>query len=117
RQPEARDARRLSGGASKAPCRRHAAAGAEVRSLRRRALSRETDRSHQSCVRAPGFRRRAGERIHGCAGCELMSEPNNLDEAGWKAKLAAGARELTVALDATQLDKLWRLGLMLRERN
>jgi 16S rRNA (guanine527-N7)-methyltransferase len=46
-----------------------------------------------------------------------MTEPNNLDEAGWKAKLAAGAAELSVPLDDTQADKLWRLGLLLRERN
>lgn len=43
---------------------------------------------------------------------------NNLeDEAGWKARLAAGAAELSVPLNDTQIDKLWRLGLMLRERN
>jgi 16S rRNA (guanine527-N7)-methyltransferase len=43
---------------------------------------------------------------------------NNLDdEAGWKARLAAGAAELGVPLDDAQIDKLWRLGLMLRERN
>ena len=42
---------------------------------------------------------------------------NNLDEAGWKAQLAAGAAELKAPLDDAQLDKLWRLGLLLRERN
>jgi 16S rRNA (guanine527-N7)-methyltransferase len=43
---------------------------------------------------------------------------NNLeDEAVWKARLAAGAAELGVPLDDAQIDKLWRLGLMLRERN
>ena len=46
-----------------------------------------------------------------------MADANNLDEAGWKAKLAAGAAELSVPLDDAQLDKLWRLGLLLRERN
>ena len=40
RQSEARDAHRLSGRPSQAPRRRHAAAGAEVRSFRGRALSR-----------------------------------------------------------------------------
>jgi 16S rRNA (guanine527-N7)-methyltransferase len=42
---------------------------------------------------------------------------NNLDEAGWKAQLAAGALELNVPLDDAQIDKLWRLSLLLRERN
>ena len=42
---------------------------------------------------------------------------SNYDEAGWKAKLAAGAAELKTPLDDTQVDKLWRLGQMLRERN
>ena len=46
-----------------------------------------------------------------------MVTTHNLDEAGWKAKLAAGAAELSVPLDDAQLDKLWRLGLLLRERN
>ena len=46
-----------------------------------------------------------------------MTDPNNLDESGWKAKLAAGAAELQVPLDDAQLDRLWRLGLLLRERN
>ena len=45
-----------------------------------------------------------------------MSE-SNYDEAGWKAKLAAGAADLKVPLDDAQVDKLWRLGQMLRERN
>lgn len=39
------------------------------------------------------------------------------DEAGWKAQLFAGAAELQAPLDDAQVDKLWRLGLMLRERN
>lgn len=42
---------------------------------------------------------------------------SNYDEAGWKAKLSAGAAELKVLLDDAQVDKLWRLGIMLRERN
>jgi 16S rRNA (guanine527-N7)-methyltransferase len=42
---------------------------------------------------------------------------NNLDEAGWKAGLTAGAAELKTPLDETQVDKLWRLGNLLRERN
>jgi len=46
-----------------------------------------------------------------------VSEPNNFDEPAWKAKLAAGAKELKVPLDEAQIDKLWRLGLLLRERN
>jgi len=41
----------------------------------------------------------------------------NLDEAGWKARLESGARELGAELDASQLDILWRYGVMLRERN
>jgi len=41
----------------------------------------------------------------------------NLDEAGWKARLDSGARELGAELDAAQLDLLWRYGVMLRERN
>jgi 16S rRNA (guanine527-N7)-methyltransferase len=39
------------------------------------------------------------------------------DEAGWKTQLAAGAAELNVPLEAAQLEKLYRLALMLRERN
>ena len=46
-----------------------------------------------------------------------MTDTNNFDEAGWKSKLAAGAAQLAVPLGDVQLDKLWRLGLMLRERN
>lgn len=42
---------------------------------------------------------------------------NNLDEAGWKAGLTAGATELKTPLDEAQVDKLWRLGNLLRERN
>ena len=42
---------------------------------------------------------------------------NNLDEAGWQAALAAGAKELGVELDESQLELLWRYGVMLRERN
>jgi len=41
----------------------------------------------------------------------------NLDEAGWKARLVAGAAELKAPLDEAQADTLWRLGNLLRERN
>jgi len=41
----------------------------------------------------------------------------DLDEAGWKARLDAGANELGVDLDQSQLDTLWRYAHMLRERN
>ncbi|HET9863955.1 MAG TPA: 16S rRNA (guanine(527)-N(7))-methyltransferase RsmG [Steroidobacteraceae bacterium] len=40
-----------------------------------------------------------------------------LDEAGWKARLESGARQLGVGLDASQLDTLWRYAQLLRERN
>ena len=40
-----------------------------------------------------------------------------MEEGVWKEKLAAGAAELKVPLDESQVDKLWRLGLLLRERN
>jgi 16S rRNA (guanine527-N7)-methyltransferase len=46
-----------------------------------------------------------------------MVDTLNLDEAGWKERLGKGAAELTVPLDAAQLDRLWRLGNLLRERN
>ena len=46
-----------------------------------------------------------------------MSDANHLDESSWKARLSAGAAELKVPLDDGQVDKLWRLGLLLRERN
>ena len=42
---------------------------------------------------------------------------NNLDETGWKSRLDSGAKELGVELDQSQLDLLWRYGVMLRERN
>jgi len=45
-----------------------------------------------------------------------MNTPT-LDEAGWQARLAEGARELGVELGAAQLGILWRYGQMLRERN
>ena len=61
RQPEARAAHRLSGRPSQAARRRHAAAGAEVRIFRGRALSAQTDRGHQGAVRAQGSRLDAGE--------------------------------------------------------
>jgi 16S rRNA (guanine527-N7)-methyltransferase len=40
-----------------------------------------------------------------------------LDEAGWKARLDAGAHEIGVDLHQSQLELLWRYGVMLRERN
>ena len=40
-----------------------------------------------------------------------------LDEATWKQRLAAGAAELGVRLDESQVDLLWRYAAMLRERN
>ena len=40
-----------------------------------------------------------------------------LDEVGWKARLDAGVHELGFDLDQSQLDLLWRYGVMLRERN
>jgi len=40
-----------------------------------------------------------------------------VDETAWKKKLADGAAELEVSLDESQVDKLWRLGSLLRERN
>jgi 16S rRNA (guanine527-N7)-methyltransferase len=46
-----------------------------------------------------------------------MPGTRELDEATWKRRLAEGAAELGVPLDAAQLDALWRYGLLLRERN
>ena len=46
-----------------------------------------------------------------------MSEPAELDETGWKARLDAGGREFGIDLDQSQLDTLWRHACMLRERN
>ncbi len=40
-----------------------------------------------------------------------------LDEAAWKARLDAGANQLGIDLDQSQLDTLWRYAHMLRERN
>ena len=40
-----------------------------------------------------------------------------LDEGAWKRRLDDGAAELGVQLDASQLDVLWRYGVMLREHN
>jgi 16S rRNA (guanine527-N7)-methyltransferase len=40
-----------------------------------------------------------------------------LDERGWKDRLADGAAEMGVRLDESQVDLLWRYGHMLRERN
>jgi 16S rRNA (guanine527-N7)-methyltransferase len=42
---------------------------------------------------------------------------NNLDEAGWKARLHSGAKTLGVELDEAQVELLWRYGVLLRERN
>jgi 16S rRNA (guanine527-N7)-methyltransferase len=41
----------------------------------------------------------------------------DLDEAAWKSRLDAGANELGIDLDQSQLDTLWRYAHMLRERN
>ena len=42
---------------------------------------------------------------------------NDMDEAAWTARLDAGANELGVDLDESQLTTLWRYAQMLRERN
>ena len=42
---------------------------------------------------------------------------NELDAAAWTARLDAGANELGVDLDESQLTTLWRYAQMLRERN
>jgi len=42
---------------------------------------------------------------------------NNLDDAGWKARLDSGAKTLGVELGESQVEILWRYGVMLRERN
>src|SRR3954471_4183565 len=42
---------------------------------------------------------------------------NNLDDAAWKSRLDSGAKALGVELDESQVDILWRYGVMLRERN
>ena len=42
---------------------------------------------------------------------------NNLDDAAWKSRLDDGAKILGVELDQSQLEILWRYGVMLRERN
>jgi 16S rRNA (guanine527-N7)-methyltransferase len=44
-----------------------------------------------------------------------VNEPS--DARAWTARLAAGAKELGVDLDASQLTTLWRYAHMLRERN
>jgi len=48
---------------------------------------------------------------------DLAAKGADGDGAAWRAQLAAGATTLGVALDATALDRLWRLALALRERN
>jgi 16S rRNA (guanine527-N7)-methyltransferase len=40
-----------------------------------------------------------------------------LDERAWKARLDAGANELGIDLDQSQLDLLWQYMLLLQERN
>lgn len=46
-----------------------------------------------------------------------MERPSEFDEASWKARLDAGANELGVDLDQSQLELLYRYAVMLRERN
>jgi 16S rRNA (guanine527-N7)-methyltransferase len=46
-----------------------------------------------------------------------VKDNGHLDEATWKARLDAGGNELGIDLDQSQLDLLWRYGVMLRERN
>lgn len=46
-----------------------------------------------------------------------MNDAAPLDEATWKARLDAGAHDMGVELDMSQLELLWRYGVMLRERN
>lgn len=41
----------------------------------------------------------------------------DLDEASWKRRLDDGAAGMGVRLDESQVDLLWRYGVMLRERN
>jgi 16S rRNA (guanine527-N7)-methyltransferase len=48
----------------------------------------------------------------GAPGLEVIA-----DEASWKAHLDAGARQIGVGLDASQLDTLWRYAHLLREHN
>jgi 16S rRNA (guanine527-N7)-methyltransferase len=40
-----------------------------------------------------------------------------LDERTWKTRLDEGAKEMGVELDESQVEVLWRYGVMLRERN
>jgi len=42
---------------------------------------------------------------------------DNFDATGWTAELDAGANELGIDLDQSQLETLWRYAHMLRERN
>lgn len=46
-----------------------------------------------------------------------MPTEQELDQAGWTARLDAGGNELGVDLDPSQLELLWRYAQMLRERN
>jgi 16S rRNA (guanine527-N7)-methyltransferase len=46
-----------------------------------------------------------------------MSTTPLLDVATWKVRLAAGARDMGVELNDSQVDTLWRFGTLLRERN
>src|SRR5690348_7439791 len=50
-------------------------------------------------------------------GGELVMADLDLDEATWKRRLDDGALEMGVQLDESQVDLLWRYGVMLRERN
>ena len=42
---------------------------------------------------------------------------NVLDERAWKARLDAGANQIGIDLDQSQLDLLWQYTLLLQERN
>jgi 16S rRNA (guanine527-N7)-methyltransferase len=46
-----------------------------------------------------------------------MTETLTLEQTPWTARLAAGAHELNIDLDRSQLELLWRYAHMLRERN
>ena len=46
-----------------------------------------------------------------------MNDAAALDDATWKRRLDDGARSMGVELDESQVESLWRYGVMLRERN
>lgn len=46
-----------------------------------------------------------------------MNDAPQPDEPTWKRRLDDGAREMGVELDESQVEVLWRFGVMLRERN